>query len=191
MVRLVAQVPTEMQGEADVDSFQAWSSDKQLKFGGAVSTKSLLAFNLNRYISNRDAKKLRSYYVSIVPQGRGGFIPFLGYPYYLFSKNDRRLFQRGYDELSKLVLSGGGESIITSEKEAISNLSTVHVFGTSPIGSPFYIPGTTILKTNRNIQILDSSILPSAPSVNPQGPTMALVNLMFLHNKTTQNLGNI
>ena len=188
MIRLVAEVPLGMQGEADVDSFQAWSSDKQLKFGGAVSTKSLLAFNLNRRIYNEEVKKLRSYYVSIVPQGQGGFIPLLGYPYYLFSKKDKHLFHRGYAELSNLILSGGGKSVITSEREALSNLSTVHVFGSSPIGSPFFIPGTTILKTNRNIQILDSSILPSAPSVNPQGPTMALVNLMFLHNETLQNL---
>jgi hypothetical protein len=179
MVRLVARTQTGDLGSGDIDPFQAWTDDRKLKFGAAVSTAPLLSIALGRPVSLNEASELRSYYVSYSSSGKGGLVPILGLPWYKFSKLDRKLARDGVDLLKKLITLGGGK-VLNSEKVSYKKFSTVHIFGTLPINSNIYVPGTNQLKVDRRISVSDASILPFGPGVNPQGVVMTAVRVANL-----------
>ena len=79
--------------------------------------------------------------------------------------------------------------IIKNEKDLIrmpnkintklSNMFSVHLFGTCPMGenqSKCAIDTTGKIFNYNNIYVCDSSILPTATNVNPQGPLMLLAH---------------
>lgn len=176
MIRVVARTNKSDLGAGDIDPFQAWTEDRNLKFGSAVSTAPLLSVALGRLVSIEEAAELRSFYVSFSSSGKGGILPLLNLPWYRFSKKDRLLAAQGVDVLKKVIALGGGELInpagISSKK-----FSTVHIFGTLPINSSIFISGTNKLKVDNRIRISDASILPYGPGVNPQGVVMTSVRV--------------
>jgi nucleoside-diphosphate-sugar epimerase len=173
MLRVVAAYDTDSYGRSDVDPFQAWSKDGIFKFGGGVSTSSMLAATLGRLLDASEVSTLRSVYLSFVSSGRGGLLPG-GQPYYRYSRSDRVLLEQGAQQLLQFVEAGGGKAM--QSHDLIKNaISTVHVFGSLPLGSSMYKPGTSLLAVDDRIGVYDASVLPSAPGVNPQGPLMALV----------------
>lgn len=183
MVRLLARYDFLDSEILDVDDFQCWNSDKSLKFGGGVSNRSMLSFNEMRNLNPEEAKRIRSLYASFIPTGTGGFLPMGKQPYFRFSKTDFEMLSKAYDALNKIAEASRASSILTSKRQALSSLSTVHIFGSLPIGHKQYQEGTTRLKRFPQIQVLDGSILPSATSVNPQGPIMSLCKVMGRKNR--------
>ena len=181
MIRVVASTSTTDLGAGDIDPFQAWTADRRLKFGAAVSTPPLLSIALGRPVSVKEASKLRSFYVSYSSSGNGGLIPKVGLPWYKFSKLDRSLASEGVALLEQLITSGGGK-IINQEKLGNEKYSTVHIFGTLPIDGGIFIPGTNQLKVDSRIRVSDASILPFGPGVNPQGVVMTAVRIANLSN---------
>ena len=179
MVRVVAATKKIDLGAGDIDPFQAWTEDKKLKFGAAVSTAPLLSVALGRPVSLREASELRSYYVSFSSSGKGGLIPFLGLPWYKFSKLDRKLARDGVERLINLISAGGG-GIVNPGKVSSKKYSTVHIFGTLPINGSIFVPGTNQLKADKRIRVSDASILPFGPGVNPQGVVMTAVKVANL-----------
>jgi hypothetical protein len=174
---IVSTIKTDL-GFGDIDPVQAWPDDFLLKFGSAVSTPGLLALGLERRISIEEAQGLRSYYVSFSSSGRGGLVPGTRLPWYLMSAQDKVLSKTGREELEKLITAGGGK--FGSERQKVSSKpTTVHIFGTLPVNSRIFLPGTCRLKVNPNIQVCDGSILPIGPGVNPQGVIMTTVRALF------------
>lgn len=176
MIRVVAKTKKNDLGAGDIDPFQAWTRDRSLKFGSAVSTAPLLSIALGRFVSVDEAAELRSFYVSFSSSGKGGILPFLDLPWYRFSEKDRILAARGFEVLKKLIIDGGGE-LINSPNISNTKFSTVHIFGTLPINSGIFVPGTNRLKADNRIRVSDASILPFGPGVNPQGVVMTSVRL--------------
>jgi hypothetical protein len=153
-----------------------------LKFGAAVSTAPLLSIALGRPVDLKEATELRSYYVSFSSSGKGGLVPILGLPWYKFSKLDRKLALDGVNLLKKLIALGGGK-VLNPEKVSGKKFSTVHIFGSLPINSNIYLPGTNQLKVDQRIRVSDASILPFGPGVNPQGVVMTAVRVANLGSK--------
>lgn len=176
MIRVVATTKPGDLGAGDIDPFQAWTDNRTLKFGSAVSTAPLLSIALGRAVSVNESAHLRSYYASFSSSGRGGILPILGLPWYRFSKMDRTLAHDATELLKKVISDGGGE-ICNEDKVSSKKFSTVHIFGTLPINSEVYIPGTNQLKIDKRIRISDASILPFGPGVNPQGVVMTSVRI--------------
>jgi nucleoside-diphosphate-sugar epimerase len=176
MQRVVAAFDPRSYGMTDVDPFQAWSIDGNFKFGGGVSTPSMLAASLGRLLTAEEEQTLRSVYISFVSSGNGGLLP-SGLPFYRFSSTDRAMLRAGARQLLQFVEAAGGRPL-QSFGTVKNSVSTVHVFGSLPLGSDIYQPGTSLLASDPRIGIYDASILPSAPGVNPQGPLMALALLL-------------
>lgn len=178
MIRVISKTPEHMLGWNDIDPFQAWTQDRNLKFGSAVSTPSLLAITLQRMISEDESKSLRSYYVSYSSSGIGGLVPHSSVPWYKYSDKDRENSNLGLAKLMDLVRFGGGE-ILNSVKLNPMKHSTVHIFGSLPANSTNFISGTNRLKSDERVLVSDGSLLPIGPGVNPQGVIMATVDAIL------------
>lgn len=177
MLRLICTTSQEKLGFYDIDSFQAWTNNLELKFGSGVSTPGLLSSILGYKIAPSEAKKLRSYYVSFVSSGNGGLVPNSRMPWYLFSKSDYKKIDNGIGWLSKII-SSAGANMVQNVESSKKKISTVHIFGSLPYNSDIFSPGTNRLKFFKNILVADGSLLPSGPGVNPQGSLMAITALL-------------
>jgi hypothetical protein len=178
MIRVIARTPEAMLGWNDIDPFQAWTSDRKLKFGSAVSTPSLLAINLQKVISDQESRSLRSYYVSLSSTGKGGLVPHASLPWYRYSEADRNLSSKGLDMLIQLVRSGGGEVLNVDELNPMKQ-STVHIFGSLPADSANFASGTCRLSCDERVLVSDGSLLPMGPGVNPQAVIMTTVDALL------------
>jgi hypothetical protein len=178
MIRVIARTSEDMLGWKDIDPFQAWTADRKLKFGSAVSTPSLLAINLQKVVSEQESRSLRSYYVSYSSSGSGGLVPHTSLPWYKYSKEDRNLSSFGLSKLINLVQSGGGEVLNADELNPMKH-STVHIFGSLPADSPIFSAGTSRLTSDERVLVSDGSLLPIGPGVNPQGVIMTTVNALL------------
>lgn len=173
MLRTIVETNPSDLGSIDIDPFQAWTSDRQFKFGAAVSTPGLLGMNLGRILTEGETSRLRSIYISFVSSGKGGLIPHTKTPWYLPSATDKDRFNQSTDLLAKFVKASGAK--YANPKEGIKRaLSTVHIFGTLPIDSGLFMKGTSRLESESRVQVSDGSLLPFGPGVNPQGPIMTL-----------------
>jgi hypothetical protein len=177
MLRSLVKVPKSDLGAHDIDPFQSWSKDHTLKYGSAVSSPSLLSPTIGREIDEEESKGLRAFYVSFAPKGKGGFIPFIRLPYFKFNESDRKVIAHAAAELCRTIDSDPMSSRVTTEKLIAENASTVHIFGSLPIGGRI-VNEYGELRSDKRVIISDGSILPTAPLVNPQGPIMTLCNLL-------------
>jgi nucleoside-diphosphate-sugar epimerase len=176
MVRVVARCHANDYGRYDVDPFQAWGADG-FKFGGAVSTPSLLGAATGRTLDERDVSELRSFYASFRPTGHGGFTPGLLLPWYHYSRDDRQALETGARQLCELLAHAGVEPL-TDAREAADAPSSVHIFASLPAGTRTYLPGTSRLTADPRVSVSDASLLPGPVGVNPQGIVMTLALLV-------------
>jgi hypothetical protein len=176
MLRAVTRNPLTDLGMGDIDPYQAWTHDNRIKFGSAVSTPGLLSINLGQVLDAETYTSLRSYYASFTSSGDGGLFPSTGTPWYKYSKLDKQNLNLARELLTTLISSGGGK--LVNSKIALKP-STVHIFGSLPVQSDIYEPGTLRLKSEPRIQVCDGSLLPMGPGVNPQAIIMTTVNCLF------------
>jgi len=174
MVRVVARCRETDAGRDDVDPFQAFTDDGY-KYGGAVSTPSLLGAALGRPVDRDESAVLRSFYASFEPGGTGGFLPGPGglLPRYRYSDRDRHRMRAGADGLASLLTAAGAD-VVTRPEDAAGHPSSVHVFGSLPYGGPGLLAGTSLVDADPRVGVYDASLLPGAPGVNPQGAVMTL-----------------
>ena len=155
--------------------------------------------NLN-YIS--EWKKMSTYYSMICPEGVGSVIniPFFNSPFVRFSltKNDYETLYFGMTKLAEILFSSGAKLLFPSVSSNIViksindlekiklldknklNLMTIHLFSTIPIGglkNKFPLSPDGYLYDNNSVYISDGSMLCDSPSVNPQGPIMAIARM--------------
>jgi len=178
MIRTIIKTSETDLGLNDVDPFQAWTADRNFKFGSAVSTPGLLAMNLGRRPDATELPRLRSVYGSFVSTGRGGIIPQTSFPFYFPSVEDRENLEKVRALTEKLITSSGA-SFANPDQKVKKGVSTVHIFGTLPINGGVYVEGTSRLKADSRIQVSDGSLLPFGPGVNPQGIIMSLCDAII------------
>jgi len=163
-----------------------------------------LADNWKFYSQNKVSDELMNlfiFYTMIKPKGIGRilFSKFLkSYTLtYKFSRNDFINLAKSSEIVTKMLFSLGASNVLipnTSFKfmqniddfevgnflNQTSNLNihSVHTFSSTRIGelNNSECNSFGILKNCKNIMVADSSILPSPPGVNPQGPLMSLVH---------------
>ncbi len=160
--------------------------------------------NWNFYSQNNVSNKLTDlliFYTMIKPEGFGRILYsnlLKSYTLtYKFSKNDFLNMAKSIEIITKMLFSQGASNVLipnTSFKfmqnindfvvgnflNQTSNLNihSVHTFSSTRIGELKNSECNSfgVLKNCKNIMIADSSILPSPPGVNPQGPLMSLVH---------------
>jgi hypothetical protein len=171
MIRVLTRnAPTDL-GFLDVDPFQSWDQENRFKFGSAVSTPGLLSFQMEKRIEPEDVKYYRSYYVSFSSSG-GGILPVVNRPWYKFSKSDHQNIISSKKMLRDMINKDGTVELIKMSK----GLSTVHLYGTMPLGSDIYEKNSSILKIDNRIQVSDASVVPMKLGVNPQAIIMTTID---------------
>lgn len=137
----------------------------------------------------RKLDSLAMYYVMTPSHGTGFVRPF-GKSYrvgYKLTGEDLGQLKKGFRHLSSLLREAGATRLFPSlrnhdpgaesfEARDLFALS-IHAFSSCPMGEAEKCPVNSYgyLKGFKNIRVLDASILPSAPTVNPQLSIMAIV----------------
>ena len=184
MTRVVAEFDREVNDLSDIDPFQSWTENYENKFGAGVATSALIAGTLK--LQKVDNLKLTNpqnigvYYSSTVAIGRSRFVKLFRttYPLFIMSRKCKAEITRSNEMLRKAIESIPNARILTpvAVRPAVSS---VHIFGSMPIGGSKLLDEKGRLKGyETKIRVIDSSILPSAPRVNPQGPAMMLFTVL-------------
>ena len=175
-----------------------------MTLGCSISTIPYLAIalihneNLNHLLESW--KNMAVYYVAITGIGKGSIrsLPFSNSHLARFpvTNQDLSVLGEGLERLCRLLLKAGAIKLFPSLQgyspikhiedldklqkmlpQKKTNLSTIHLFGSCPMGEAkrqCAVDSYGKLHDYNNIYLNDSSILPSPPSVNPQGTIMAL-----------------
>lgn len=177
MHRIVAISEEVINDGKDIDPHQSWTADHKFKFGAAVSTVSLLKGILKLVGFERSEgaaiENVATYYVSHASEGRAGLFSLGGkaYPYFFENKKFEVRARQGFEMLASMLR---GESLEVPPQKL--STSTVHVFGSIPIGKSHLVDKSGWLRGAENlVRVFDASLLPSHPKVNPQGPLMHLL----------------
>jgi hypothetical protein len=179
MIREVAVFDQKVNDLSDIDPHQFWSANHEFKIGAAVGTPDLLsAVMISKGIVEKPPlENVASFYISIASNGKGGLVRVLGdlYPYFFPSKEFKKRSIYAHKLLSDAIKDAGGRVLGQSGP----SISTVHIFGSLPLGSNNILDkfGRLVAHPNRVI-VRDASILPSHPLVNPQGPLLQLVHVL-------------
>ena len=197
--------------DAGVGVHQVKEFSPQFSFGCSISTKEYLSINLinNMDVINKiesEWEKMYTYYSMIKPEGKGLIrnILFSRHPFisYSLTKNDSKLIKKSLVQLAKLLFTAnakelyivGSKNFTLKKKNFIEeinkikisdlDLMTIHLFSSCPIGENKKLCAANSfgkIYGESNLYINDSSMLPTAPSVNPQGTIMAIARRNILH----------
>ncbi len=183
MTRCVVDYGEEVNDGDLFPPFQSWTRDYKFKFGYSVSTypyvKATLA-SLGEFANVSKPSHLVSYFSStVLDSSNGRLMSFNGnlIPFIYLSKNDRKKIKEGFEILKKLLSSTAVTNVWP--KTGISPMTTVHVFGSLPIGNNSDIGLNGELLKDSRVKICDASILPTAPWGNPQAVMMVLNEILL------------
>jgi hypothetical protein len=176
MVKELAKFHGNVNNLKDIDPHQIWSEDLTLKIGAAVGTPELLTaiMETKGVKGENDFSKICSLYISVPSLGQNGLIRHGRKltPYFFPNKTMRKSLRGAQDTLKKSIEAVGGKVL---GDDSIS-VSTVHVFGSIPLGKSNLIDSRgNLIGSEKKIFIRDASLLPTHPLVNPQGPLMQLL----------------
>ena len=185
--------------------------------GGSISNLPFLAAGLSdNRVNPLDLSKVWHYYAAYyvaVLTGKGKIIslPLIKDPIVKFDvgEDGMRYLATGLKKLCELLFAAGAVEIFPSIKnftklqsqqdinflpsiipEKTASLMTIHLLGTCAIGNNknSCVDLTGKLNGSKRIYVADSSIIPTALGVNPQGTVMALAS--YLATKFYQRYGN-
>jgi len=181
MVRIIAKFPKEVNDLLDIDPHQLWDEQLNSKVGAAVGTRDLLnamMVNMGRIVPSNPKNYLPIYHSS-VPRGKGGMIR-VGrevLPVFRLTKEFRRELTMETQKLARDLVKIGATEVIGKISKPM--LSTVHIFGSMPLGRTKILDiNGFVLNTNNKVRVCDASLLPIAPRVNPQGAVCSLSYLL-------------
>jgi hypothetical protein len=179
MVKELGKFPNKVNDLKDIDPHQIWTEDLNFKIGAAVGTPDLLTAILETkgIEGEQDFSKICSLYVSIPSFGRNGLIrQGNGLTPYFFPNSSMRKALKGAQKILRKGIESAGGQVLGDDSLSVS---TVHVFGSIPLGKSTLVDKRGFLKgSDRKIFIRDASLLPSHPLVNPQGPLMQLLTAL-------------
>lgn len=179
MIRELALFDRQVNDLRDIDPHQFWSADHGFKIGAAVGTPDLLSAIMTSkgLVDRHPLENVGSFYISIPSHGRSGVVRVLGdlFPYFLPSKKFNKQVMDAHRLLIQAIEAAGGRVL----GESSPSLSTVHIFGSLPLGSNHILDRFGHLAAHPNrVIVRDASILPTHPLVNPQGPLLQLVHVL-------------
>ena len=191
MIREVAQFSERVNDLSDIDPHQYWSEDGHEKIGAAVGTPELLRGTLESKGADLPSalENVASYYISLPSEGKGGLLRLFSdiYPYFLPRKSFRQKCLNAQGRLRSAIADLGGSLL----GDGSLSISTVHVFGSIPIGNTKLIDNRGYLKSFPNaVYVRDASILPSHPLVNPQGPLMQLIDALEVSKEVSSEVSS-
>jgi choline dehydrogenase-like flavoprotein len=165
-------------------SWQAWTSDRVYKYGYSVSTFPYLSATLPslgelRQFSDQELSRMAAYFSSFAINDSKAKLIRIGkslFPIVVWGKLDKQAMVSSSQQLQQLLLDG--DAIEVWPTQGISPITTVHLFGSIPIGRSSLIDEAGRLKSDSRIRISDGSLMPHAPWGNPQGAIMVLCELM-------------
>ena len=183
MVRLLAEYSAPVNDGGHFPPFQSWTADKTTKFGFSVSTFAYLKafYAALRGVEPRmeTLPKLLAYFGSFTLQDSKSFVVVFArrvYCWIFWGPKDRRKTSETENLLRDVLNAGGAQETIGGSGDP--SISTVHLFGSIPIGSSKLIDERGKLAGSSRVFVCDSALLPVAPWVNPQGPVMVLCELV-------------
>jgi hypothetical protein len=165
-------------------SWQAWDTNHMYKFGYSVSTYPYLSATLrslgeDRDFNDNELSHMAAYFSSFALSDSKAKLKRFGttlIPAISFGKTDNESMKESSKQLIDLLRAG--EATEFWPKKGISPVTTVHLFGSLPVGrSPLINDKGRLIKEPR-IRISDGSLMPQAPWGNPQGAIMVLCELM-------------
>lgn len=184
MLRAVA-FQNEVINDGDLfPSWQAWTKDLNFKFGYSVSTYPYLSATLPSLgdfsvYREDELSKMAAYFASFVLRDSKVQLVRVGrnlIPFVRWGKADKSSLYRASEEMNKILQEGAAIKVLPTV--GISPVTTVHLFGSLPIGKSSTVDEFGRLHKDQRIRISDGSILPHAPWGNPQGAIMVLCELM-------------
>ena len=184
MLRAVAAQDKEINDGDLFPSWQAWDAEHRYKYGYSVSTYPYLAATLrslgeDREFSDNQLSRMAAYFSSFALTDSKAKLRRFGntlVPTISFGKSDNKAMDESSKQLMSLLGSGGATEMWP--KKGISPVTTVHLFGSIPVGSSPLINDKGRLIQESRIRISDGSLMPHAPWGNPQGAIMVLCELM-------------
>jgi hypothetical protein len=184
MIRSVSLQASSINSGDLFPSWQAWTPDLKFKYGYSVSTYPYLAATLrslgeSKLFSVSDFEKMAAYFASFSLQDSKVSLKRFKHklvPFMTWGKIDKKNLQLAAKQLKDLLESGSG--IEVWPKKDVSPVTTVHLFGSIPLGRSNLIDDSGRLLRDRRIRISDGSLMPFAPWGNPQGPIMVLCELL-------------
>jgi len=183
MNRAVVEYKEVVNGGDLFPPLQAWTSDYIYKFGYSVSTYPYVKATLASFGKTKKLPKegkLVSYFSSTVLENSNGrLLNIFGnlIPICYISKEDRKKIKKGFSILLDLLKSTNINDIWP--KSEVSPMTTVHVFGSIPLGISKDIGELGELAKDNRIKICDASLLPQAPWGNPQAVVMVLNEILM------------
>jgi hypothetical protein len=165
-------------------SWQVWTDDLRLKYGYSVSTFPYLAATLQSMgersnYNEVELSRMAAYFGSFTIKDSRVVLAKLGsllVPIISWGKIDKRTMYEVKAGLKALLIAGGATK--TWPRNNSSAVTTVHLFGSIPIGNQDLVDSFGKLKCDSRIRISDASLMPHAPWGNPQGPIMVMCELL-------------
>lgn len=205
-VKVVARFPEIVNSKTmGVPVHQVKEFFPRFSFGCSISSSPYLALAIQDYPQYRQEveqywQNMAVYYAAITPQGKGTIRCLPGFKdpliRYNLTQNDLKTLSQALQKLSLLLLEANasvlypsikGEKSLTNSKDVANlpaslpqkqtNLMTVHVFSSCPMGENVSKCATDSfgkVHNMENLYISDASLLCTAPGVNPQGSIMAI-----------------
>ena len=163
--------------------YQSWTNDNKFKFGYSVSTfpfvKATLA-SLGKFDNIPNPSQLVSYFSStVLDSSYGRLLNFNGkfIPFAYITKKDREKIKEGFEILKNLLRSTSVNKVWP--EKGISPMTTVHIFGSLPIGDNKDLGLNGEILKDKRIKVSDASIMPTAPWGNPQAVMMVLNEILI------------
>jgi hypothetical protein len=184
MIRFVSAQNSDINDGDLFPSWQAWTSDYEAKYGYSVSTYPYLAATLTSLgqrgnLDVNDYKRMAAYFASFALHDSRVYLRRFGkklIPTIGWGAKDKEKISDVSNQLAELLREG--DAIEIWPKKGISPITTVHLFGSIPLGRSQLIDECGRLRNEPRIRISDGSLMPHAPWGNPQGPIMVLCELM-------------
>jgi hypothetical protein len=184
MIRFVSAQSSDINDGDLFPSWQAWTSDYEAKYGYSVSTYPYLAATLTSLgqrgnLDVNDYKRMAAYFASFALHDSHAYLRRFGkklIPTIGWGTRDKEKIKHVSSQLAELLKEG--EAVEIWPKQGISPITTVHLFGSIPLGRSPLVDDCGRLKKEPRIRISDGSLMPHAPWGNPQGPIMVLCELM-------------
>lgn len=194
MLRMVGEQNIEINDGDLFPPWQAWTQDLKFKFGYSVSTFPYLKATLSstgEIINSelKDFSRYAAYFSSFALEDSKVRIFTIGritLPIIKWGKKDKTALTSANNLLREILESG--DSIKIYPSKGIAPITTVHIFGSLPIGTSKHVDQLGRLIADNRIRISDSSILPTAPWCNPQGPIMVACEILAKRNLSEFNV---